>query len=175
MRKWVSAAIGGLCLLTLGRGALAASATDGTLITNVASASYQSAAGLQFWVTYNATQWVLVSNPCVALTKRATPTQQSSGGVVTFELCVINCSSSASSFNINVYDRLPDWMGTIEATVFSQWPASPVWTPWNNSAYAGAYNAGLPASQAAPWYLRFNLTMLGIGQSSCMTWRASVL
>ncbi len=184
MRKWV-VTIGGLCLmLTLGRAAPATTATDGTLITNVASGSYQSAAGVQFWISYAVTAWVLVSNPCVAMTKIATPTAQSSGGNVTFQLCVMNCSASSSSFNVIVTDQLPAWMAMNAggAVLGSPWTyytttGSLGWIPTNSSLYSGApWNANLPANgQAAPWYLRFSLDILGIGKSACVGFVASVL
>jgi uncharacterized repeat protein (TIGR01451 family) len=183
MRKWVLATIGCLSLAAGGRYASAAT-TDGTLITNVACGTFQSAAGMGFAISYCCTANVIVSNPCVALQKRATPTVQSSGGVVTFELIAINCSCSSSAFNIMVTDRLPDnvaffsgpvnaWNGTSGAP-----GPNPISTPYKSPDGLGTtYTANWPAAagQVAPYWLRWQLEFLGPCESSAISFLATVL
>lgn len=176
MRKWVLATIGCLSLVAGGRTASAAT-TDGTLITNVACGTFLSSAGMGFAISYCCTATVLVSNPCVALQKRATPTVQSSGGTVTFELIAINCSNSSSAFNIMVTDRLPDNMAYVTS-------ANPAWYSGTggpiNSAFRSADNVswsgGWPVlGQVTPYWLRWQLEFLGPGKSGGITFLATVL
>ena len=181
MRKWVFATMGLLVLVGAAPGAQAAT-TDGTLITNVACGSFQSSSGMQFWVSYCATATVIVSNPCVSLVKRATPTVQSSGGTVTFELLAINCSCSNSSFNIIITDRLPDNMAYVGATTpFYTWYGAggvpnPTWYQGGSLAYAGPYGPNLPGvGQPAPYYLRFSLDFIGPCRSAGVAFIATVL
>jgi len=180
MRKWVFATIGCLGLMVAGRSALAAT-TDGTLITNAACGSFQSAQGMQFWISYCSTAWVIVSNPCVALNKRATPTVQSSGGTVTFELVAINCSCTTSSFNIIITDRLPDNMayvglGTPHYTWYGLPAPNPSWYQSSANTYAGPYGAALPGpGQLPPYFLRFSLDWIGPCKSAAVAFIATVL
>jgi len=179
MRKWVFATIGSLCLLAAGRGAWAAT-TDGTLITNAACGSFQSASGMPFWISYCATATVIVSNPCVSLTKRANPTVQSSGGTVTFDLAAINCSCTTSSFNIVITDRLPDNMAYVGGTTgLAPWygdAANSFWYYSNSQTYGGLYANNLPSvGVAAPYFLRFSLNLLGPCKSAGVSFIATVL
>jgi len=176
MRKWVLATIGCLSLVAGGRNASAAT-TDGTLITNVACGTYLSASGMGFAISYCCTANVLVSNPCVALQKRATPTVQSSGGVVTFELIAINCSSSSSAFNVMVTDRLPDNMAYIPSAnpTWYGGPIAPI-----NSLFKSPDNLNWSsnwpvAAQGAPYWLRWQLEFLGPGRSASISFQATVL
>jgi len=181
MRKWVLATIGCLSLAAVGR-PVSAATTDGTLITNVACGTFQSASGMGFSISYCCTANVFVTNPCVALQKRATPTVQSSGGVVTFELVAINCSCNSSAFNIMVTDRLPDnmafyagpvnaWNGTTGAP-----GPTPISTPYKSPDNA-SWSANWPAAagQVAPYWLRWQLEFLGPCESSAISFQATVL
>ena len=154
----------------------AAPTADGTLITNVACATYMAPGGQGFAVTYCATQWVLVANPCLALQKLATPTLQSSGGTVTFTLWVVNCSCTNSAFNVQVTDRLPDNMGYV-APSWANWPnGGGTWYQSYGGAAAGPFTAGAaPNGQGAPDYLRYALDMLGVCKSAFVTFQATVL
>jgi len=178
MRKWAVIA-GCICLVMVGRRAWGMT-TDGTLITNVASGSFQSAGGVPYWISYSVTATVLVSNPSVSLIKTATPTVQSSGGTVAFRLWVVNTSASSSAFNIIITDRLPDNMAYVGPLNPAGWPSAsvplPTWTPSNCSVYAGPYNANMPGvGQAAPYYLRFSLDFLGPNRSAYVEFIATVL
>ena len=107
MRAMVVAMVVGAGLLGVGQKACAAT-SDGTLITNVASATFSTASLNQYFVSYNATATVLVQNPCVTLIKTPDVTVQAAGGSVTYNLWVVNCSPNTSAFNITVTDKLPD-------------------------------------------------------------------
>jgi len=183
MRKWVLATIGCLSLVAGGRSASAAT-TDGTLITNVACGTFLSASGMGFAISYCCTANVIVANPCVALQKRATPTVQSSGGVVTFELIAINCSCSSSAFNIMVTDRLPDnmayfagpvnaWNGTTGAPGPN--PISTGYKSPDNLPSSWTVTWPAAAGQVAPYFLRWQLEFLGPCESSAISFQATVL
>jgi len=177
MRKWVLATIGCLSLVAGARNASAAT-TDGTLITNVACGTFLSSAGVGFSISYCCTATVLVSNPCVALQKKANPTVQSSGGTVTFELIAINCSASSSAFQIMVTDKLPDNM----AYAFS---ANPSWYGGNGAPIPSLFKSadnltwtgGWPAAtgNVTPLWLRWQMQFLSPGSSASITFLATVL
>lgn len=178
MRKWVLATIGCLSLVAGGRSASAAT-TDGTLITNVACGTFLSASGVGFAISYCCTANVLVANPCVALQKRATPTVQSSGGVVTFELIISNCSTSSSSFNIMVTDRLPDNMAFFAGAGTGGWysgaglPAQSAHKSGDNVNWTA--NWPLAPGNLPPLYLRWTFQFLPPGASAGVTFQATVL
>ena len=175
MKRWLQTWLAALGLLaTMGKEASAMTA-DGTLVTNVACATYMSASGAGFAVSYCVTTPFRVDNPCLALQKAANPTAQASGGLVTYTIWVLNCSCSGSAFNINVTDRLPDnvVMGTNQ-------------TPWNGGsggnwfASSGSNNTtwavNAPAQgQATPYYLRYVLDQLGPCRSAYASFTVSVL
>src|SRR5688500_17248493 len=73
-------------LVSMAPGSAAAATADGTLITNVACATFSAnpAGTAGYAVSYCATATVLIRNPCIALQKIANPTVQASGGDVTF-------------------------------------------------------------------------------------------
>ena len=160
----------------LGAGSAARAATaDGTLITNVACATFSSL-GVPFAVSYCATAYAIVQNPCVALQKVANPTVQATGGTVTFTLWAVNCSASVSAFNVTVTDRLPDnvtysgnelyWKGSNPGNT-ALFPANST----NNIAWvAGSATLG----QGAPFYLRWQQFLLGPGTSSMVTFTVNV-
>ena len=178
MRKWAVIA-GCICLVMVGRRAWGMT-TDGTLITNVASGSFQSAGGIAFWISYSVTATVLVSNPSVSLIKTATPTVQSSGGTVTFRLWVVNTSQSSSAFNIIITDRLPDYMAYVGPLNPTVWRGNglplPLWTMSNSPTNGPGWNANMPGvGQAAPYYLRFALDFLGPSYSAYVEFIATVL
>ena len=76
-------------------------AVTGTLLTNMVTVTFGTAptAGVGVQVTYGATTTVLVQNPALSVSKYATPTLQASGSDVTFRVCVMNLSATASAFN----------------------------------------------------------------------------
>jgi len=180
MRKWVLSTIGCLSLVA-GAHVASAATTDGTLITNVACGTFQSASGMGFAISYCCTANVYVTNPCVALQKRATPTVQSSGGVVTFELVAINCSCSSSAFNIMITDRLPDNMAFFSGPVngwngFYAAGPNPTSTPYkSNDNLSWTANWPAVAGQVTPFWLRWQLDFLGPCESSSISFQATVL
>jgi uncharacterized repeat protein (TIGR01451 family) len=118
---------------------------------------------------------VLVQNPCISLQKVSNPTAVAAGGTMTYTLWVVNCSATASAFNINVVDRMPEnvamdafrggWPG-ISAGTWSQFSGS------NGTTWA----AGVPlAGQTTPYFLRFALDLLGPNRSAMQTYSVTVL
>lgn len=151
--------------------------SDGALITNVACATFMSPGGQGFSVSYCASQYVLVANPCLSLQKLAAPTLQSSGGTVTFTLWTVNCSCSNSAFNITVTDRLPDNMNYTTGATLSNWNGGSLgtWTAsWSSSNAAGSWTTGQPLGQGAPYYLRYALDQLGPCKSAYVQFMTTV-
>ena len=163
-----------LVVAVLGRGVHAATA-DGTLITNVATATFSTPTGGPFAVTFGATATVIVLSPCVALQKVADTTVQAAGGTVTYTLWVVNCSAAMSAFNILVTDKLPDNMAyDAPRGTFGNGGA---WSSFE-SATGGptTYVAGTPpAGQVTPYYLRFLLDILGPSKSAYVKYSAVIL
>ena len=148
---------------------------DGVMITNTVCATFGSAGGVGFQVSYCATRPVQVQNPCISLLKTTTPTAVAAGGTMTYTLWVVNCSATASAFNVNVTDRMPEnvamdlfrggWPG-ISAGTWSQSSGS------NGTTWAG----GVPAAgQTTPYFLRFSLDLLGPNRSAMQTYSVTVL
>jgi len=177
MKQLAFAALAAVWGLVLPPGEALAATADGTLITNVACATYMSASGQGFTVSYCATQTVYVSSPCIALQKLANPTTQSSGGTVTFTIWTVNCSCTNSAFQINVTDRLPDNM--TYSSNYTNWPGGPgTWTRFASSdnGAAMAWQLNGPANaQGAPYYLRYVLDLIGPCKSAFVQFTANVL
>ncbi len=175
-RSSVRAGLLGLGLLAGAPGR--AATVDGTIITNIACATYMGfAGGLGFKVSYCATQTVLVANPCINLYKSSNPTQQSAGGTVTFTLYVVNCSCTVSAWNVTVTDRLPDNMSynNPPAPAFWNGGSGGTWSPFMSSDNV-TYAAGSPpAGQVTPYYLRFVLDRLGPCKSAMAQFTANIL
>jgi uncharacterized repeat protein (TIGR01451 family) len=165
-----------VCLLGAGR--VLATTADGTMITNVATATFAtpSLAG-PYAVSYNASAYVMVQNPCIGIRKDPNVTTQSAGGTVTYTLWVVNCSPVTSAFNITVTDKLPDnvtfdsqrgnWNGGSGGTwVPSTSPNGSA--PWANGAYP-------PVGQTTPFYMRFVLDQLGPTKSAMIAYSVVVL
>jgi uncharacterized repeat protein (TIGR01451 family) len=150
-------------LLAWGSVARAATA-DGTLITNVACATFSSAAGSQFAVSYCATSVVPVANPCIALQKTANPTTQASGGTVTYCLWVVNCSPSTSAFNITITDNLPANVSYAGG-----------YADWNGGSGGTWFPTTPPVGQTATFTMRFVLTQLGMNRSAMACFQVQVL
>ena len=166
-------------ILALGAGMSHATTTDGALITNIASASFQGAGNARgFLVTYVATATVLVRNPVIMLSKVATPTMQAPGGDVTFRACVRNMSLEVSAFNVTVTDAIP---AGFEFQLGGAFGASPgvwpnTWAITNANGVAGPWAAGWPAvGQEAAWFMRWTIPVLGMNASGCIEFNARVL
>jgi len=166
-----------LCALLAGPGAWGAT-TDGSLLTNVVSATFSSnpAGAVLFTVSYSATVTVMVRNPAILLTKLSTPTTQSAGGEITFRVWAANTSLYSSAFDVVVTDRLPDNMEYVGASFGSWTNGTGTWSPEYSNLYAGPYTAGQPGNgQDAPYYLRWTLNWLGPGKSGFIEFKARIL
>jgi len=99
---------------------------------------------------------------------------QASGGTVTFTLWVVNQSGTQSAWNVCVTDRLPDQMiyeGTDnwnDNTGFAWWESRST----DNVTWVGG--AATPG-QGAPFYLRWCIYKIGIGQSVSVRYWARIL
>lgn len=172
------ALVAGLLALCAG-GASAAATSDGALITNIASATFQGAGNPRgFVVTYNSTATVLVQNPRIMLSKIATPTMQAPGGDVTFRVCVQNMSADVSAFNVTVTDAIPAGFAFQLGGVFGAspgvWPNT--WVITNANGVAGPWLANWPGvGQQPAWFMRWTLPVVGQNKSGCVEFTARVL
>jgi uncharacterized repeat protein (TIGR01451 family) len=177
-------AAAGVLLLGADKSARAAT-VDGTLVTNIASATFGSVSAVSYEVSYCSTATVWVISPCVAMWKwiddgavwREWPAvgsgnwipMQSSGCTVTYKLEINNCSEWTSAFNVTLTDKLPDNTSLVihnlddfNGNTPYQWIYS--WSPNNVAPWT---NGAMPAGQASPAYLRWVLRNFG------MTWRSA--
>jgi len=156
---------------------------DGTLITNVACATYGTVGGpmsCELSATYCVTATVLVANPNIQVSKTASPTADCSGATVTFCIWVSNVSAMCSAFNVEVEDRIStsiayvvgqaNWvLGTAGATLT---------LGYGNTFGAGTYywNVGEPvAGQTATYAVRWIVSMIGPGKSAMLCWKGQIL
>ncbi len=164
----------------LGGGGAWGSTADGTLITNVACATYGTAADTcNLSATYCVTLTVLVTNPNVQINKSASPTVDCSGATVTFCIWVANTSIWTSAFQVMVEDRIPtsiayvtgvvSWVtGTTGATLTQGYG--------NTGATPTYYWSGEPgAGQTATYAVRWIVSMIGPGKSAMMCWKGQIL
>jgi len=172
-------AAAGALLLGTSKGA-SAMTTDGTLVTNIASATFGSVSGMPFTVSYCSTANFIVVSPCVAMWKSTVPWSpsgvdleypvgsgdwwpvQSSGCLVTYEVGIWDCNDWSSAFNVTLTDKLPD--NTAFVQDLSDFNGN---TPYNwiyNSYSFGAWNnnAPMPAGQTGPAYMRWVLRVFGL-------------
>jgi len=189
MRKSVAI----LALVAAAGRAFALAPTDGTLITNLATASYWSADGARYQPTYGATANVIVSNPAIALYKTSSPSMQCSGGTVTFCIYAVNTSAMASSFNIVVEDWLPidnvfqnglafiigsrtTWnpQAVTITPGFSWYVAGPGWRTWYTPVDADG-DPDLNGGVMGQYYIRWAISTIGPGRSVMLCYKASVL
>ncbi len=181
MKKFLLGMLTVFALLAgVGREARATTVT-GTLITNTVTATMTSVLGTPYEARWaqppgSATANVLVvAGPVITLLKLASPTEQISGGTVTYRLWVENISPTWSAFNITVTDFLPDnvsysgnpdsWNGGSFGTWFSYVSADGV------SYFGGSPTIG----QTAPYYLRWILTQLGPNRSAFVEFTVNIL
>ena len=166
-----------------------ATTADGTLITNVACATFGTVAtagwpgsGQTLEVSYCATQTVLVATPSIALQKTASPSIECSGGTVTFCIWAVNTSSLTSAFDVVLVDRLPDnvayltgqtlWgTGTAGGTIVNGYGAGgalPTYTWGVEPANGGVQSGSL-------YYLRWVVNMIGPLKSAMVCYRVQIL
>lgn len=174
MRRLLAVVVAGMGLLGGVREAAAGTA-DGTLITNVACATFSTASLSGYAVSYCATATVIIQNPCVSLIKTPDVTIQAAGGTVTYTLWVVNCSPVTSAFNVTVTDKLPD--NTTFDAARGNWGglSGGTWYPSsssNGTAWPGTYpNAG----QGTTYYLRFIMDTLGPSKSAFIKFSVAIL
>lgn len=168
-----------------------ATTADGTLITNVATATYGSwAMGSPYpplvgpyEVSYGVTQTVLVATPTIALQKTAAPSIECSGGTVTFCIWAVNTSTLTSAFNVVLQDRLPDYVAYL--TGQTQWPGGTAGGAinggWGSGSFPITYNWGgaEPVNGAVQsggsYYLRWVVNMIGPNKSTLVCYRVQIL
>ena len=157
----------------------------GTDIVNVASVTMWSGPidQIGYELSYNVSATVRVICPITAIVKYAVPKVVAAGGLVTFYICIDNqrMAADGSVWNITVTDRLPYGMALDNASMITYgygvgalantdiaWSASLAgpWTLWSVLAP--------PAGQAAPFYLRWRVPMVGTIKSGCVAYRATV-
>jgi len=185
-----SSALIGLLMVGLSGRGLGATA-EGTLITNVASATYASAQAAAYGVSFATTAFVMVVNPAIAVQKTSAPTVACSGSTVTFCIWATNTSAMTSAFNVVVSDRMPDvfgyvlggqslWAtGTAGATVtpgFSNVQGIPQIYCWPTTVNPMCNASGEPLNgQGGPYYIRWAISVIGPGKSAMACFKAYVL
>ena len=185
-----------LALLLAVAGRADAMTSEGTLITNLSTASYWSMDGSKYRLTYSSTANVLVMNPMVHLKKVASPSMQCSGGTVTFCIYVINTSLMSSAFNVTVEDIMPgfgtdgfayliptavfgsrgEWNPQGATIVYGYRPTNFGANNWWVGTFAGDPEGdGEPAAgTAGPYYIRWNISVVGPNRSMMVCFRATV-
>ena len=168
--------VGLVGLLVAGR--THATTSDGAIVTNVASATFNAVYAGAFAVSYASTATVLIANPCINLRKDVSPSVQAAGGTLTFRLWVVNCSPYASAFNVSIIDKIPDNVGyNTDIVATGSWSPSGlgVWSQYE-STNGTAWAAGPPpVGQVTPYYLRFILSLLGPGKSAYVQYGVNIL
>ena len=166
-------------LLAAFAGGASAATTDGTLITNIASATFQGPGNSRgFIMTYCSSAYVLVQNPAIMLFKTANPTMQAPGGDVTFRSCVRNTATDMSAFNVSVTDAIPAGfqfqLGGATGSSPGVWPNT--WVITNANGLAGPWLANWPGiGQQPAWFMRWTIPVLGPNSSGCVEFNARVL
>lgn len=167
-------ALAAVCAMSVPR-EVRAMAVDGALLTNLVSSTYNGIGGVgsAYFVTYAATATVLIACPAVAIVKASDVTVQNTGGTVTFTVCVVNSSVSASALNVQLTDRLPD--NTTFLGPYSYYGA-PVPSPYYSTTNGPSWTAGTPANgAAAPLYLRWVFSVVGLNRSTCVVYAVKIL
>lgn len=182
----VMLAAGILWSLVPGRPAHAVT-VDGTLITNVASATYKTTGGVPVEFDFNVTAFVLVGTPQMMIQKTGTPTMQAPGGLVTFCLTFSNQSAYGGALNFVLTDAIPDNMRFYQE-LFTNAPAGGTIVPsWSDDGGATWEDtAGVPPNGGGPgrypnagWpfdvILRWTVDLVDTQQSGYVCYTASIL
>ena len=166
------------------RPAVAMAATaEGTLITNVACATFSATDQTPFAASYCSTALIFIVAPSVQVNKRANPSIECSGGTVTFCMYAYNNSNWTSAFNVVLNDRMPGgvsyitgqnlWAGgTAGATITQGWGGEGLPSNaylWGSEPVLGAVTSG------NYYYLRWVINMLGPRQSAMICYRVQLL
>ncbi len=159
-----------------------AATAEGTLITNVACATFSAVDQTPFAASYCSTAVVFIVAPSVQVNKRANPSIECSGGTVTFCMYAYNNSNWTSAFNVTLNDRLPDgvsyipvqtiWAGGTAGAVVTQgyFRALSPFTIWGSEPPLGSVSGG-----PSDYYLRWSVNMLGPRQSAMFCYRVQIL
>ncbi len=188
-------AAGALVILTFGAvGRAVAATSEGSLLTNMATASYLSVQLTDYETTYGTSAYVLVVVPSVQIRKVATPTAECPGATVTFCIWISNASDYTSAFNVIVDDWVPDIFEYVVGQ--DQWAgntAGATMTPgysiadflivycWPGAVSAkcpdGGPSSGLPlgGQVGSPLRVRWAINMIGPGQSAMACFKARIL
>lgn len=166
--------------------------TEGTLLTNIATASFwaadQPGIGSVMRTTFSVTAFVYVVNPMLQLRKLSSPTMQCSGGTVTFCIYVVNMAQFSSAFNVVVEDIMPGDNGagnmgfayvnggqtywnpqSPTATItpgYRWWAVTPVSDTWGGEP--SAWVTGI-------YYIRWAINVIGPGRSLMVCFKATIL
>lgn len=168
-------------LAVLGWASVSMGATvDGTIVTNVASVTYSTTfvpqVGSGYSVSYASTALVLVQDPCIDLKKFANPTEQAPGQVVTFTIWVVNCSKSASAFDVWVADKLPANTSYRTPSYASSGSIGPWWNYYstdNEATYLGGEMPDGTPANGITW-VGYWLEGLAIGASAYVSYQVTV-
>jgi uncharacterized repeat protein (TIGR01451 family) len=181
-RKGMQSRLGLAAALAVGVMALLSSGVSwafldtGTLLTNAASATYM--AGSQGTsVTYSATAKILIANPAVYVWKDGSPTYvATAGGLVRFTICFSNGGAN-SAFNMLIYDHLPPntaVYGNCSAADYQGYAVGTTLTMQYGGSINGPWTTGCPpVTTTSPW-LRWQVGMLGIGTTGCISFNATI-
>jgi uncharacterized repeat protein (TIGR01451 family) len=153
----------------------AATVADGTLITNMATATfYADDQGQSYSVSYGATCNVLIAGPDVQFMKTASPTVACSGSTVTFCITAVNNSPIASAFNLVLKDVFPnEWYYVNGQT---SWSTSGTINVGYLNTFETIYTAGEPPTgQALPFRLAWGIPVMGPKKSAMVCFKATVL
>lgn len=179
MRIWGRIALAALAFGVLPAAASAATA-EGTVITNVVSATYSTVAtpepGSGYSVSYSATAQVLTQDPCININKFSDPAGgQVAGEVVTFRIWVYNCSASASALNILIYDQIP-LNTTKSAATYNYDPPTDWQIGYSTTGPDGPYTIGTDPEldgNGLNW-LRCRLSRLGPNKSAWVAYQVTI-
>lgn len=155
-------------------GQVHAMSAEGLLLTSSASLTYASTAGVPYEMSYAATANALVSNPCITVAQHSDPMVANAGGLVQFSIAFSNCSGFASSYNLVATELVPDNMAYAGGReVLSPGPGG-VWAMSWKTPLSPWTNGPAPTGQGGPVYLRWCLTMLGIGKTAFVGYGARI-
>jgi len=161
-----------------------AGTTEGTLLTNIATATYSTMQNLEFSVSYNSTARVLVAFPSVQLQKTVSPTFDCPGATVTFCVYAVNTSTLTSAFDVVIKDTFTDtmayvagqnnWAGnTTGAAIVAYRSIATAFGPWFEQF--DFVNGEPPDGQAYPYYLRWAINIIGPGKSALVCFKMRIL
>jgi hypothetical protein len=185
--------LGAAALLLAGGREAGATTVDGTMVTNVACATYNSISGIRYNVSYCATATFMVISPCVDMWKWVDDgaawhewpaagsgtwiPMQASGCDVTYAIGIWECSDWTSSFNFTITDQVP--INSAFATDVDEFNGN-MGVNWTHSFnYNGAppWNNGTPnGGQGGPLYLRWVLRgPFGLDRSAYVRYAVRIL